>query len=303
MGSPKKNIAHFIVQSHGIFYFSTFNIHYTGKRQYNKIQTIIENTINLFYKTDDSSSFTEIDDYYGVYSDIFYLLDLNKNKKICNLTFNMKNTDKMLKLYGTIDLSYIKGYYDEYDKYLFKILKENGLINDYYITFLYDEYKFDFNDFNTNYNNILGNLVLGDSPHQFNPGKYKKEDETKINGEFKLNINEMKFGKNTSNYSEKDFRMNFKFNSEFIRGSLGFKNETDKIFFEKLISQNLCRIDNVKENIVISEDLIYSCENNQIMQEKIKEFPTIYFIIREYNLVFFLITKNYLNCLTIVYIF
>ena len=69
----------------------------------------------------------------------------------------------------------------------------------------------------------------------------------------------------------------FILNSEFIRGTFGFKNEIDKIFFNELISQNLCRIDKVKENIAINEDYIYSCENNKFMQEKIKEFPTLNF--------------------------
>ena len=156
------------------------------------------------------------------------------------------------------------------------------------MTFLYDEYKLDFNYLNSNYDKVLGYLILGDSPKDFNPSKYKKEDEIKINADFLLfiNINEIKFKSNSSNYSEKNFGMNFHFNSEFIRGTFGFKNEIDKIFFNELISQNLCKIDKVKENIAIGEDFIYSCENNKFMQEKIKEFPTIYFILREYNLIF-----------------
>ena len=80
--------------------------------------------------------------------------------------------------------------------------------------------------------------------------------------------------------------MNFDYNSGFIRGSIAFKNETDKLFFDELISQNLCKIDIVNENVAISENIIYSCENNKIMQEKIKNFPTIYFLLREYNLIF-----------------
>ena len=288
MGSPKKNVAHFIKENDGLFEFSRFVIHYTGKSEYDKIQTNIENSYNLFYRSNDSSSFISLDDYYGIQSEIFYLYDLNNNEKKCNLTFNMKISEKNSKTYGTIYLYYIESKYEDYEKYLFKELKEKGLINDYYMTFLYDEYKFDFNYLDENYDKILGYFILGESPKEFNPQKYKKEDEIKINSDFLLfiNINEIKFKSNISNYSEKNFGMSFHFNSEFIRGTFGFKNEIDKIFFNELISQNLCKIDKVKENIAIGEDFIYSCENNKFMQEKIKEFPTIYFLIREYNLIF-----------------
>ena len=286
MGTPKKQVAHFICRNHGTFYYSTFQIQYHGDLVYNTIQKKIENSLNIYYKTDDSSSYVELDDYYGVYSDYFYLYDLDKREKIVNLTFNMKNIDKKMKLYDTIDLANNEDPYDEYNKYIFKVFKENGLVDEYYITFLYGEYDCDFNYFCDNYNKILGTLLLGESPHEFDPDKYKEEDELKINGDFSLNINQMKFKSKTLNYPENDFKMNIRFNSEFIFGSSKFRNETDNIFFAELISKNLCRIDYINENIVISQDIVYSCENNKEMQEKIKEFPTIYFIIKEYNLIF-----------------
>ena len=288
MGSPKKSVAHFIVANDGLFYFSRLLIHYTGKSEYDKIQKNIENSYNIFYKSDESSSFNILHEYYGIYSDIFYLYDLNNNEKIANLSFNMNIVNKDSKVCGSINLHYKEAQYEDYEKYFFKELKEKGLIKEYYMTFLYDEYKLDFNYFNGNYNNTLGYLILGDSPHEFNPLKYNSDDEIKINADFLLyiNINEIKFKFNETNYSEKNFRMNFDYNSGFIRGSIAFKNETDKLFFDELISQNLCKIDIVNENVAISENIIYSCENNKIMQEKIKNFPTIYFLLREYNLVF-----------------
>ena len=38
-----------------------------------------------------------------------------------------------------------------------------------------------------------------------------------------------------------------------------------------MISKNLCRIDYVDENIYVSQDIVYSCENNNIMQEEKKD--------------------------------
>ena len=101
-----------------------------------------------------------------------------------------------------------------------------------------------------------------------------------------IDINEVKIDHKESNYSQENIRLSISFTSEFVRGSEAYKNETDKIFFNDLISKNICRIDCVEENIYISKDFIYSCENSNIMKEKIKEFPTLYFLIKPYNLTF-----------------
>ena len=201
----------------------------------------------------------------------------------------MNPTEKQTKLYGNIDLYFLReDPYEEYNKYIFRMLKDNKLIDDTYFTFIYGEYniKNGSNYLNDDYNNILGNLILGESPHEFSPDKFKKEDEIKINGQFMLEINEIKLDSKISNYSEENIRLSISFTSSLFRGSLMFKNETDIIFFNDLISKNLCRIDYVDENIYVSQDIVYSCENNNIMQEKIKSFPTLYFLIRPYNLTF-----------------
>ena len=87
---------------------------------------------------------------------------------------------------------------------VFKALKEAGVIDDSYITFIYGEYdsNYNFNYLNDNYNDILGTLILGDSPHIFAPDKYKEEDEIKVNGRYILDIKEIKFISHSYNFSE-----------------------------------------------------------------------------------------------------
>ena len=101
-----------------------------------------------------------------------------------------------------------------------------------------------------------------------------------------IDINEVKIDHKESNYSQENIRLSISFTSEFIRGSEAYKNETDKIFFNDLISKNICRIDYVEENIYVSKDIIYSCDNSNIMKERIKTFPTLYFLLKPYNLTF-----------------
>ena len=289
MGTPKKNVAHFITKNDQLFYYNILYLHSRSYKEYDKIHSEIENLINIYYNTENSSSFETINDYYQIYSDVYYFYDLNQTERYCKLNFNMNPSNKQLKLYGDLDLYYFReNTYEHYNKYFFKMLKEIGFIDDSYFTFVYTEY--DLNDnfiyLNDNYNDILGKLIVGERPHEFAPNKYKEEDEVKLNGQFILDINEIKFQSQALNYSENDIRLSLTFDSEFIKGSLQYKNQTDILFFNDLISKNLCRIDYIDENIYKAQDIVYSCENNNIIKEKIKTFPTLYFLIKPYNLTF-----------------
>ena len=289
MGTPKKSVAHFITKDNQLFYYNKLRLHSYYKEEFDTIQNKIENSLNIYYTPIDSYSFEEIDRYYQVFSEEYLLYDLNKTEKKTKLNFNIYPSDDKEKLYGNIDLYFMKeDTFDKYNKYFFKMLKNNNLIDDTYFTFIYGEYdiKIGSNYLNDDYNNILGNLIIGESPHELYPDKYKKEDEIKINGRFKLDINKIKLDSKTSNYSEENIKISISFTSALIRGILMFKNETDHIFFNDLISKNICHIDYIYENIYMSQDIIYSCENNNIIKEKIKTFPTIYFVIKPYNLTF-----------------
>ena len=289
MGTPKRSVAHFITDNDQLFYYNDLSLHSHSSKEYNEIQNKIENSINIYYTPDNSSSFQTIDRFYQIFSDEYILYDSNNAEKHINLNFNVNPTETNIKLYGNIDLLYLReDPYDEYNKYIFKMLKDSGLIDDTYFTFIYGEYNIKSGSayLNDDYNKILGNLILGESPHEFAPNKYKKDDEIKINGQFILDINEIKLQDKISNYSEENIRLSISFTSELIRGSIVYKNETDKIFFNDLISKKICRIDYVEENIYITQDIIYSCENSNIMKEKIKTFPTLYFLIKPYNLTF-----------------
>ena len=288
MGTPKKSVAHFITRGNVLFYYNYLYLHSHSSKAYDEIQQKVENSTNLYYIPNDSSSFETINRDYQVYSDIYYLYDLNKDEKVKKLNFNMNSNDMKKKLYGNINLYFKGDPYDDYNKYIFKILKENDLIDDSYFSFIYGEYNIKSNSsyLNDNYDNILGNLIFGESPHEFAPNKYKKEDEIKLNGQFKFDVNEVYIKSKKSNYSEENIGITISFTSQFIRGSIAYKNETDKIFFNDLISKNICRIDYIEENIYSSTYIIYSCENSNKMKEKIKTFPSLYFVIKPYNLTF-----------------
>ena len=290
MGTPRKNVGHFIKNSDNSFYYDTLQLHYTGRADYEKIQKEIENSVGFYYLSKESSSFEEIDDYEGLYADTYLFYDLAQTEKNVSLEWNANSVEIKLKLFGSLNLYYDKETDPQtYERYLFSLLKNKNLIDNSYYTFNYGEYDltYEFNYFNYNYDDILGNFIVGEYPHKYSPEKYKEGDLIKINGQFKLFVNEIKYKYyQILNYSEVDVKVGLKFDSAFIKGSFNYKNEVDKIFFNDLFKKKLCKEENVDEHIYISKRIVYSCENNEKVQKKIQSFPTLYFEMKPFNLTF-----------------
>ena len=290
IGTPSQIVAQFILNSNRPFSLARMSLQGHGSASFINIEKQIENTLDIFYNYEKSSTYKVIDNYYKVYADIFTFKDLNNNEISKNLEFSMTQYYEK-KTCGLIDLLSRNSHDEPEDPtpYLFEVLRGNDLIDNYYITFIYDDYDYEgdkFNYLNDDYNNILAKVVIGASAHEINPDKYKEEDEIKINGYFDLFVNEIKFKNKKSNYIEKDVKVTLKYDSEFIKGSYTFRNEIDNIFFNELIYEKLCTKEIIEENIYISKDIVYSCENTETLKEKLKYFPNLYFEMKEYNLTF-----------------
>ena len=188
MGTPPQIVGHFITRSDRPFYYDNIQLHHGHQdKNFDLVQEEIENALKIYYKTESSTSFKEIDDYYGLYSDLYYLYDLNHKEIKINLNYNINPTEKKRKLYGTLDLYYHWDDPDEeYDVYLFSLLKDSNLINNKYFSIIYGDYdlNYTFNYLDDDYSKVLGNLILGEYPHEFAPEKYKEEDQISINGVF-----------------------------------------------------------------------------------------------------------------------
>ena len=293
IGTPPQNVGHFIPQNGNFFSFGVINLVDNISQEYDNIQKEIENSLNIFYSTEKSNSFQTLDLDHGICSDIYSLYDLNQTEKKVSLNFIILPSTQSQKIYGNIDLNYIRNDpYPGYNVHFLPALKAKDVINNYYFSFIYGEYdlNYEFNYLDDNYNNTIGNLILGESPHEFAPDKYNEEDEIRIyarrESAFSLDIDEIKCQSQLMNYSETNAKINLKFNSVFIKGSIQYKNEIDNKFFNKLIMTKLCRIENEYDNNHKSQYMIYSCKNNDETQEKLKSFPTLYFEIKTYDVKF-----------------
>ena len=283
MGTPRKNVAHFILKENNEFSY----VELDKIIEMNFLKKEIEDTLDLFYWPAFSSTKEEVDIDNMEYSDIFYFNDLNETEVSKNLSFKLP-MNKVNKLFGIFDLSNGGNYRNRNKIYIMILLWAYDLISGYYITFLYDEYKPNdtMNYFNDNYNIILGNLIIGERPHEFNPEKFKEEDVVIINGDFKLFINEIKFKTKMLNFTKNNTNLAFKYNSEFIKGTYDYKLKIDEYFFKDLIEENICIMNYYKDNINHYEEIIYSCQNNEAMMNQLNYFPTLYLEIKEYNLTF-----------------
>ena len=231
MGTPKKNVAYFIYKSNRQFYYNYFKLPHPTNEYLDKIEKQIENSLDICYNIYNSSTFKKVDASSNLYSDIFHFYDLKQTEKNFELTFLVYDTKKNINLTGIIDLDTEESSYGSFGIFIFKTLKKAGVINDSYITFIYGDYdlNYNFNYLNDNYSEILGTLILGDSPHIFAPDKYKEEEEIKIYGRYILDIKEIKFTSHSFNFSEINKLVELKFNSEFIKGTLQYKNIIDSM--------------------------------------------------------------------------
>ena len=213
------------------FYYNYFKLPHPTNEYLDKIEKQIENSLDICYNIYNSSTFKKVDASSNLYSDIFHFYDLKQTEKNFELTFLVYDTKKNINLTGIIDLDTEESSYGSFGIFIFKTLKKAGVINDSYITFIYGDYdlNYNFNYLNDNYSEILGTLILGDSPHIFAPDKYKEEEEIKIYGRYILDIKEIKFTSHSFNFSEINKLVELKFNSEFIKGTLQYKNIIDSM--------------------------------------------------------------------------
>ena len=77
MGTPKRSVAHFITDNDQLFYYNDLRLHSHSSKEYNEIQNKIENSINIYYTPDNSSSFQILIDFTKYFQmNIFYMIQI-----------------------------------------------------------------------------------------------------------------------------------------------------------------------------------------------------------------------------------
>ena len=125
---------------------------------------------NSFYNKNESISFQNIN---GLSQDSFYFykdIQLSKEEKFDNIVFKYQETNEKNNFCGNIGLNMINCIENEKNNLIYN-LKKNNYINKYYVSFSFSEKKaFD------NYENLEGEIIIGELPHEYNKDKYSENN-------------------------------------------------------------------------------------------------------------------------------
>ena len=131
-------------------------------------------------------------------------------------------------------------------------------------------------------NSNKGNIIIGDELYRYNNKKYHKSQyvHTHSNDDFEIFFDDIIV---SDNHKNKNISFNgtygfFDFNLGVIIGSKEYKQIINDLFFNKLIMENICQIDNITYNDSHIYS-VYSC-NDDI--EKLKNFPKLTFASKNY---------------------
>lgn len=260
----------------------------------NEIMKLYHKMPNFWFDKRKSKEIVNCD--YAQYcSDTFFFNNLeNEKTKIHYFRYNIY-CDFIIESYkcGIIGMKNPNNlYYENNQTYIYFLdeLKQKELIDENYFTILYDDNN---NNFDYNENLYLGKLIIGESPHIFNPLIFKKRDEVIIPGiDYSFFVNELKFNSSNEFYIENNVEILISFTSGFIKGSPQYRKEIESNFFKDLIKKDLCKVDFLSENLYISNYYIYSCLNNDTIIDYIKNFPPLFLEIKTQNLTFILSEKD-----------
>ena len=224
------------------------------------------------------------DQYMTLGSDLFYF---DNEEKDYNLTFLFEQSEK-----DYIDLNSIKN-----QKYIikFNLNLQTGFSGDECPNFLYyARAKGGLSKYVISYifkNSKEGFLVIGDELYNYNPKIY---NDSIFKGVYTFNFNSLNHDKEIifDTFRNKNFTLNkseayIEYNYGIIIGTKQCKQYIDDIFFNKQISENICKIELVKLNET-SKYYIYICQNNV----NLDNFPKLIFFSRSYSYNFELEQKD-----------
>jgi len=296
VGIDPQLVAFLIDQNEASFYLRERLISFNSTKL-NEVKKLYYNMSNFWFDKFKSQEIKRCD-FYQFCSEFFYFNTSNNTRvEASNFRFNIY-FDFLIERHkcGVIGFKNPSNLYYEDDEiyiYFFDELKSHSLIEENYFTILYNE-KNDI--FNYNANLYLGKIIIGESPHIFNSEKFSQNEQIVIPGnDYIFLANELKFNSSNGWYTETDVEIQINFTSGFIKGTDSYRKEIEKIFFEELINEDLCKVEYLSENLYTNDYYIYSCNNNKKILDTIKHFPPLFFEIKTQNLKFVLTYKELFN--------
>jgi hypothetical protein len=293
IGNEQQKVGFFIDQNEASFYLRKRLLSFNSTKS-NEIIKIYQSLSNFWFDKQKSVELHNCD-YNQFCSETFHFNTYdNKSVNSSGFRFNIYH-DFIIERYkcGIIGMKNPSNiYYENNDTYIyfFDELKKNKLIDENYFSILFEDNN---NNFDYDHSLYFGKLIIGESPHIFNPEEYQKSDEAVIPGnDYIFLVNTLKFNTSNDFYFESNVEIQISFISGFIKGSNLYRKEIENSFFADLIKKDLCKVEYLNENLYTNDYYIYSCSNNTIVIDKINHFPPLYFEIRPQNITFIFTHKE-----------
>ena len=286
MGTPLQKVFHYIQPHEGVYQFKKQDIKYNNNKFRDSIIDSQKNIINYF-NPENSLSYNVSESFSENF--LFNIYNSTNTIEVKDLKFTIYlNNRNDKEINGRIGLFTLDSDYDYYsyfnDRTSFIIqLNDKGIIDKKVFSFIYDNNADCFNSSKEE------KIIIGEYSYNHSQ-KININEQEKIysytNKHWSFLINEIKFNYSNNSFLEEQKEVKFNFFSKFIKGSVEFKENVEKSFFDQLIKLKLCKKELISENRESYEYEIYYCNNTKLVNKHIKSFPKLDFIQKHKGLVF-----------------
>ena len=246
---------------------------------------------NSFYNKNESKSYQYKN---GLSQDSFYLyndIKLEKKEKLNEINFEYKEKYDKKIFCGMIGFNMLNEFDNKNYNFLYN-LKKNNYINNYYLSFNFNE-KIAFD----NYENLKGEIILGELPHEYNKDKFSEESfKQEIVTIEKLRDYNFIFDIIYVGLKDKTKKILIDKNNKpllkviweisygLISGPDLYQNYIEENFFNKTEISNICQ--KMKDSGREMPYDIYVCDNE--IKSKFNLFPELIFYLQnsDYNFTF-----------------
>ena len=295
IGTPIQKVPLFINTREYVFQITSFwpknliqyHLRYNLSSIFNKYDFFHENLSSSFSTEGCIKSINMFDDHLVdcfSYDNINLKDYLGNNIEIKNFEFNLVK-GKEENITGILGL----GLFDnsgDINKSFFKILKNKGIIKEFYWYFL----------FNT-WNDINGKLILGSLPHEDYPDIFSKNDLVytyipKADYSFSINYYRIRFNEIYTNSIDKSIFINLlnidaelDFSSDVLIAPKEFESELRKKFLKNFEIDEKCFKDSIKQDSYYTDLKFFYCDID-LKNELYEILPFIKFISKDLNYTF-----------------
>ena len=201
-----------------------------------------------------------------------------------------KNKEKSYELNIGLKLLYEKQIYLNTYRYCFIYqLKQKNIINNYYFSIFFQKGKN--KNGQTIYNlkefiNTKAELIIGDYPHNYNPSLFDENQLITVLSDYLswyLYFSHIYFYINNNNKKQiiDTTKAEINFNDFLINAPMSYFNLIKKYFFEKYLSENICKTEYSGELLIL---FCYKSDNFTI--KHLEKFPTLFFKHDEFKYTF-----------------